>query len=73
MQTNKTKPVITAHAEAVQIPVILTTKDVAAILGCSLATARQVLRSPSCPALKIGKNYKICQQAFFEWMMCRHC
>ncbi|MBR1535209.1 MAG: helix-turn-helix domain-containing protein [Ruminococcus sp.] len=43
------------------------TKDVARILGCSLPTARNIMLRADFPLIKIGKNFKVSQQAFIEW------
>lgn len=46
----------------------LNTKEVAQALGCSLPTARNImLKSADFPLLRIGKNYRVNEQAFIEW------
>ncbi len=43
------------------------TKDVAALLGCSIPTARQLFYRKDFPALKIGKNLRVSKIAFEQW------
>lgn len=43
------------------------TKDVAACLGCSIPTARQLFYRKDFPALKIGKNLRVSKTAFEQW------
>lgn len=43
------------------------TKDVARILGCSLPTARNIMLRADFPLVRVGKNFKVSQQAFIEW------
>nr|WP_316616976.1 helix-turn-helix domain-containing protein [uncultured Ruminococcus sp.] len=46
----------------------LNTKQVAEALGCSLPTARNImLKSADFPAIRVGKNLKVNEQAFLEW------
>ena len=46
----------------------LNTKEVAEALGCSLPTARNLmLKSADFPLLRIGKNYRVNEQAFLDW------
>ena len=46
----------------------LNTKEVAEALGCSLPTARNImLKSADFPLLRIGKNYRVNEQAFLDW------
>lgn len=47
--------------------VFLSTKDVAEALDCSLPTARKVMRSPSFPLIRAGKNMRVLRQAFLKW------
>lgn len=48
---------------------ILGTKDVAAILKCSMDTARQTMSRQDFPLIKAGKNYRVSEKAFAEWLM----
>ena len=45
----------------------LTTKDVANALGCSLPTARNIMMRADFPLLRVGKNFKVSEQAFKDW------
>ncbi len=54
------------------LTVFYTTKDVAACLGCSIPTARQLFYRADFPALKIGKNLKVSKEAFEKWASERH-
>ena len=45
----------------------LSTKDVAEALGCSLPTARKVMYRADFPLIRVGKNFKVSEQAFIEW------
>jgi len=45
----------------------LNTKDVAKALGCSLPTARQIMRRQDFPLIRVGKNMKVSNSAFLKW------
>jgi excisionase family DNA binding protein len=45
----------------------LSTKEVAEALGCSLPTARKVMYRADFPLIRVGKNFKVSEQAFIEW------
>ena len=47
--------------------VFLTTKDIARVLKCSLLTARQIMLRADFPLIRVGKNFKVKEQAFLEW------
>ena len=47
--------------------VFLSTKDVADALGCSLPTARKIMRRPSFPLIRVGKNMRVSKSAFLKW------
>ena len=47
--------------------VFLSTKDVAEVLKCSLPTARAIMMKADFPLVKVGKNFKVNEQAFLEW------
>ena len=51
----------------------LTTKEVAAALGCSIPTARQLFHRPDFPALKVGKNFRVERSALEKWAAERRC
>ena len=43
------------------------TKDIANMMGCSIATARQLFYRSDFPTIKVGKNLKVSRQAFECW------
>ena len=45
----------------------MNTKQVAQALGCSMPTARQIMMRADFPLIRVGKNYKVSEQAFVEW------
>ena len=45
----------------------LSTKEVAKALGCSLPTARKVMYRADFPLIRVGKNFKVSEQAFIDW------
>lgn len=44
-----------------------TTKDVARLLGCSEASAREYMNRPDFPRLNVGKGFKVSKIAFFKY------
>lgn len=50
----------------------LNTEEVAKALGCSLPTARNIMRRVDFPLIRVGKNMKVSQQAFLKWAESRH-
>lgn len=49
----------------------LGTKDVAKALGCSLPTARRIMRRPDFPLIRVGKNMRVSLQSFERWSASR--
>lgn len=47
--------------------VFYSTKEVAKCLGCSLPTAREIMRRKDFPLIKVGKNLKVERSAFIAW------
>ena len=45
----------------------LSTKEVAEALGCSLPTARSIMMRAELPLVRVGKKFKVSEQAFIEW------
>ena len=45
----------------------LDTKEVAAALNCSLPTARAIMMRADFPLIRVGKSFKVNEQAFIEW------
>ncbi len=43
------------------------TKEVAALMGCSIPVARQTMRRKDFPLVKCGKNLKVMKSKFIEW------
>ena len=52
--------------------VFMTTVDVAKALGCSLPTARAIMRRRDFPLIREGKNMKVSRDAFLKWSKERH-
>lgn len=46
----------------------LRVKDIQKILGIGQVSAYNLIHSNSFPVTKIGKNYRIPQKPFFQWM-----
>lgn len=46
---------------------ILSTKEVAAILGCSLPTVRRIMQRRDFPLIRVGKNMKVSKAALIKW------
>lgn len=55
-----------------KIITMLNTSEVAQILGCSLPTAREIMHRRDFPLIKVGKNLKVSQAAFSNWLESRH-
>ena len=55
------------HSEPPDHLRFLNTKEVAEALGCSLPTARQVMLRADFPLIRVGKNFKVSEQAFIDW------
>ena len=47
------------------------TKEVAALMGCSIPVARQIMRRKDFPLIKCGKNLKVMKSKFIEWASVR--
>ena len=47
--------------------IFMNTKEVAEALGCSLPTARNIMMRADFPLVRVGKNFKVSEQAFIEW------
>ena len=47
------------------------TKEVAALMGCSIPVARQIMRRKDFPLVKCGKNLKVMASKFMEWASTR--
>ena len=47
------------------------TKEVAALMGCSIPVARQIMRRKDFPLVKCGKNLKVMKSKLIEWASVR--
>ena len=47
------------------------TKEVAALMGCSVPVARQIMRRKDFPPIKCGKNLKVMKSKLIEWASVR--
>lgn len=47
---------------------ILTTEDIQNILKISPKQSRALMRTEGFPSIKIGREYRVTEQAFTEWM-----
>ncbi len=47
------------------------TKEVAALMGCSVPVARQIMRRKDFPLIKCGKNLKVMKSKLIEWASVR--
>ena len=47
------------------------TKEVAALMGCSIPVARQIMRRKDFPLIKCGKNLKVMKAKLIEWASVR--
>ncbi|MBO7519608.1 MAG: hypothetical protein J6T73_02420 [Clostridia bacterium] len=45
----------------------LGTKEVAALMGCSIPVARQIMRRKDFPLIKCGKNLKVMKCKLIDW------
>ena len=48
------------------------TKDVARMLGCSVPTARAIMRRADFPLIMAGKNMKVEKSALENWAQSKH-
>lgn len=52
---------------------LLSSKDVAKVLKCSLPTARKIMKQNEDFALnKIGREYRVSEESFINWCNKRH-
>lgn len=47
------------------------TKEVVALMGCSIPVARQIMRRKDFPLIKCGKNLKVMKSKLIEWASVR--
>lgn len=48
------------------------TKEVAACLGCSVPTAREIMHRQDFPLIQVGRALKVSRPAFEKWADERH-
>lgn len=48
------------------------TKEVAACLGCSIPTAREIMHRRDFPLIQVGRALKVSRSAFEKWASERH-
>ena len=46
-------------------------KENAALMGCSVPVARQIMRRKDFPLIKCGKNLKVMKSEFIKWASTR--
>lgn len=46
-------------------------KEIAALMGCSVPVARQIMRRKDFPLIKCGKNLKVMKSEFVKWASTR--
>lgn len=46
-------------------------KEIAALMGCSITVARQIMRRKDFPLIKCGKNLKVMKSEFVKWASTR--
>lgn len=47
------------------------TRELAALMGCSVVQARQIMHRADFPAQKIGRELKVMRRALIEWASVR--
>lgn len=50
-----------------QLIKFLNAKEVATILGCSIPTARKIMKRADFPLIRCGKNMRVSKSAFLKW------
>ena len=58
-------------AKEIDLMKFIGTKEVAALMGCSIPVARQIMRRKDFPLVKCGKNLKVMASKFMEWASTR--
>lgn len=53
---------------AESLPLVMTPADVQKILGISKNTCYEVFRSKNFPAFRIGKQFRVRQDKFWDWV-----
>lgn len=50
------------------LPLVLTPKDVATVLGISRNKVYEVIHAQDFPAFQIGKQYRVHREQFLQWL-----
>ncbi len=58
-------------AKEIDLMKFIGTKEVAALMGCSIPVARQIMRRKDFPLIKCGKNLKVMKSKLIEWASVR--
>lgn len=58
---------LTLTAEDRNLMQFIGTKEIAALMGCSIPVARQIMRRKDFPLIKCGKNLKVMKSEFIKW------
>ena len=58
---------LTLTAEDRSLMQFIGTKEIAALMGCSIPVARQIMRRKDFPLIKCGKNLKVMKSEFIKW------
>ncbi|MBQ0084603.1 MAG: helix-turn-helix domain-containing protein [Clostridiales bacterium] len=53
--------------EEISLMQFIGTKEIAALMGCSMPVARQIMRRKDFPLVKCGKNLKVMKSEFIKW------
>ena len=63
------KDVMAAEVQNTELPVFYGTKEVAQFLGCSIPTAREIMRRRDFPAIYTGRIIRVYKGALEKWAM----
>lgn len=47
-------------------------KEIAALMGCSVSIAREIMKKDDFPLIKCGKNMKVMKSQFIKWASEKH-
>lgn len=56
------------QAQGDNLPLVMTPMDVACALRISRNTAYELVHSKGFPAFKVGKQYRVHREKFYQWM-----
>ena len=63
------KDVMAAEVQNTEPPIFYGTKEVAQFLGCSIPTAREIMRRHDFPAIYTGRIIRVYKGALEKWAM----